>query len=436
MSPRVLKAVPLVDTEETIVIETIDTLIVGGGQAGLATSYHLKQLGCEHLVLEQSDQAGSAWRDGRWDSFTLVTPNWAFGLPGAEYAGDQPDGFLGRAEVVDILAGYAERFDLPLRTRTRVTAVEPGPHASFLVRTQETTYRARNVVVATGLFQSPKTPPFANALPAGIAQLHSSQYRNPNQLPDGGVLVVGSSQSGCQIAQEIHHSGRPVFLSVGSAGRIPRRYRGKDIMAWAALLGLWDRQVETLQTPQAKFCANPHVAGKTDGGSINLHQFARAGIQLLGRLRDVRHGKAVLAPDLHENLAKADQFELAMLKGIDAYIDKAGLDLPIEQVPQFQDGYGLDLVRDLDLEARGIRCIIWATGYAFDFRMVRFAILDDDGYPIQKRGVTEQPGLYFIGLPWLHKQKSGLLSGVAEDALHLARHIGARRLEASSRHVE
>jgi putative flavoprotein involved in K+ transport len=403
----------------------IDTIIIGAGQGGLATSYYLKKHGREHLILEQADQAGPAWRDGRWDSFTLVTPNWTFRLPGAEYSGEHRDGFLGRDDVVAIFAGYADRFDLPLRTNTQVQSVEAGADGGFVVRTRDAVYEARNVVVATGLFQAPKVPAFAARVPSGILQLHSGSYRNPSSLPDGGVLVVGSSQSGCQIAQEIHQSGRPVTLCVSGAGRIPRRYRGKDIMEWAALLGISERTVDTLTSPKEKFAANPHMAGKSDGGSINLHQFARDGIRLTGRLQDVQDGKALLAPDLHDSLARADKFEAGMLQNIDAYIARAGLDQPAEQMAQLQDGYAVEPVAELDLAANGIRSIIWAIGYRFDFGMVRFPVFDADGYPVQKRGVTAQPGLYFVGLPWLHKQKSGLLGGVGEDAAYIADHLCA-----------
>lgn len=410
-------------------IKTIDTLIIGGGQGGLATSYYLKQQGREHIVLEQSDQGGSAWRDGRWDSFTLVTPNWAFRLPGADYSGGQPGGFLARDEVIAIFSAYAERFDLPLRTGIRVNAVEENPRGGFFVRTDETSYHAQNVVVATGLFQSPKVPPFAGRLPPGISQLHSSAYRRPGQLPEGAVLVVGSSQSGCQIAQEIHQSGRPVHLCVSSAGRIPRSYRGKDIMEWAMLLGITGRTVDMLPTPKAKFAANPHMAGKTDGGgNLNLHQFSRDGIRLWGRLQDVQNDKAMFAPDLHESLAKSDKFEADMLQNIDNYIEKAGLHLPAEQVPTLRDGYELPVITELDLAAADIRSVVWAIGYRFDFSLVKFPIFDADGYPIQKRGCTAQPGLYFVGLPWLYTQKSGLLSGVAEDAAHIAHRICAEQL--------
>ena len=406
-------------------IQSIDTIIIGAGQGGLATSYYLKQQGREHLILEKADQAGSAWRDGRWDSFTLVTPNWAFRLPGAEYSGEQPAGFLKRDEVVAIFAGYAEKFGLPLRTNTRVTAVEAAADGGFLVRTADTTYQARHVVMATGLFQTPRLPVFAARTPADILQLNSDNYRNPSQLPPGGVLVVGSSQSGCQIAQELHQNGHPVYLCTSGAGRIPRRYRGRDIFAWAAQMGFSDRTVDQLPNPKAKFAANPHMAGKSDGGSLNLHQFARDGIRLLGRLQDVQDGKLQLAGDLHDNLAKADKFEADMLQGIDAFIAHSGIEAPAETLPQHQHGYAQEIVRELDLAASGIRTIIWTIGYQFDFSMVKFPVFDEDGYPIQQRGETVQPGLFFVGLPWLYKQKSGLLAGVGEDAAHIASRIAA-----------
>jgi putative flavoprotein involved in K+ transport len=407
-------------------IQSIDTIIIGGGQGGLATSYHLKQQGREHLILERADCAGSAWRDGRWDSFTMVTPNWTLRLPGAEYQGDDPGGFLSRQDTIEMFAGYAHRFGLPLQTNTEVQCVEPGPAGSFLVRTPEVTYQARHVVVATGLFQSPRIPACAQRLPNGVAQWHSAQYRNPGQLPggqEGAVLVVGSSQSGCQIAQEIHASGRPVFLCVSGAVRVPRSYRGKDIVEWSNLLGVYDRTADMLPSPQAKFAGNPQMAGKSDGGGINLHQFARSGIRLLGRLLDVQDGTARLAPDLHANLAKADQFEAGMLKGIDAYIEKAGLNAPPGPLPRLEDGYLQPQPTELDLAASGIRSVVWATGYGFDFGLVRFPVFDGDGYPVQQRGATPQPGLDFVGLPWLHKQKSGLLLGVGEDAAYVAGRI-------------
>jgi putative flavoprotein involved in K+ transport len=399
-------------------IEQVDTIIVGAGQGGLSMSYYLKKQGREHIILEQSDQAAPAWRS-RWDSFTLITPNWMTRLPGAEYQGDDPDGFMGRDQLVGYFQEYIERFELPVRYGSRVTSVERNG-AGYLVRTGETEYKASNVVIATGLHQQPKVPTFSADLPKEIHQLHSSEYRNPQAPPAGAVLVVGSAQSGCQIAEELYQSGRKVYLSVSSAGRFPRRYRGQDTTRWLDKIGFGDRTVDKLPSPQAKFAANPHGTGKDGGRTINLHQFARDGVVLLGRLQGVRGDRIVLAPDLQENLAKGDKFETELLRGIDTYIEKNGLDAPIDPLPELRDGYEAEVILELDLKSAGISSVIWATGYKFDFSLVKLPAFDTDGFPVQKRGVTEFPGLYFIGLPFLHTASSGLLVGVGDDAAHVA----------------
>jgi putative flavoprotein involved in K+ transport len=407
--------------------QRIDTIIVGGGQAGLSTSYYLKLQGREHLILERASRPAHVWRDGRWDSFTLVTPNWTFRLPGAEYQGDDPDGFMGRDEIVEIFEQYVLKYQLPIRYNTSVTSVEPHPGGvGYLVTTDDTTYHANHVVIATGLFQKPRIPSYASKLTASVRQLHSGDYKNPSQLPPGGVLVVGSSQSGCQIADELLKSGRSVYLCVGHAGRAPRRYRGKDGSEWLDLLGLSDRTVDQLPSPQAKFAANPHISGKKDAQNLNLHRFAKDGMSLLGTLQDADEFVLKLAPDLNENLAKADKFEADFLKNIDNYIEKHQLDLPLETLPQLRDGYQASHIEQLDLRAAGISTIIWAIGYTSDFSIVKLPVLDCDGFPIQQRGVTQFPGLYFVGLPWLYKQKSGLLSGVGDDAAYLASTISAK----------
>ncbi len=404
--------------------QRINTIIVGGGQAGLATSYYLSQQDHEHVVLEQAAEAGNAWRNGRWDSFALLTPNWSTRLPGAEYQGDDPNGFMSRAEIVRYFEQYVERFRLPVRYGVQITAVEQNPNGNgYQVRADGTTFEAANVVIATGLYQQPRIPPFSAHLPAEIMQLHSGEYRNPQALPPGGVLVVGSAQSGCQIAEELYQSGRQVYLCVGSAGRAPRRYRGKDIYEWLSLSGFLDRTVDKLPSPRAKFAGNPHLSGKDGGRTLNLHQFARDGVVVLGRIAGVQAGKVVLAPDLMENLAKADKFEAEAVKLVDDYIEKSGLDAPEERLPQLRDGYQAKVVSELDCRTAGIGSVIWATGYAFDFSLVKLPVLDGDGYPVQKRGVTNYPGLYFVGLPWLHTQKSGLLIGVGEDAAFIASKI-------------
>jgi len=402
--------------------EFIETIIVGGGQAGLSVSYLLRQRERDHVVLEKSDRIGEAWRNHRWDSFVLNTPNWQTCLPGASYDGEDPDGFMSKQEVVDYLERYVKRFKLPVRCRVSVTSVEQNSKCnSYLVTTNlGTSARARNVVVATGLYQQPKIPSFASDLPGEVRQLHSDTYRNPEQLLPGCVLVVGSAQSGCQIAEELYQSGRKVYLAVGRAGRIPRRYRGKDTNWWSEKIGIYDRTVDELPSPKAKFFGKPHISGRNGGHTINLHQFARDGVQLLGHLQGYNDGKLILAPNLKENLAQADKFEADFLKAVDNYIVTMGLDAAEETLPVLTDGFDVEVVRELDLKVAHVSNVIWATSYNFDFSFVHLPILDSDGFPVQKRGATNYPGLYFVGLPWIHNAKSGLIYGVGEDAEYIA----------------
>jgi putative flavoprotein involved in K+ transport len=403
--------------------ERIETVIIGGGQAGLATSYWLTQHGREHLVLEKASQPGHAWRQ-RWDSFTLVTPNWMFRLPGAENSGHAPDGFMARDEVVTTFERYVADHSLPVLFGVDVLAVEPLPdQPGYRVRTSASDYHAQRVVIATGLFQHAKIPAFAARLPVDVQQLPSEHYRNPFGLPPGAVLVVGSGQSGCQIAEELRQSGRRVFLSIGACGRAPRRYRGKDIFDWLDLIRFLDRTPDMLSSPKARFAPNPHVSGAGGGHDLNLHQFARDGITLLGHLRDAADDRLHLAPDLHDSLAKTDQFEAQLLGLIDAAIERDGIAAPDEVRPVLRDGYDQQQIAEVDIEAAGISSVIWAAGYSFDFSLIRLPVTDRDGFPLQQRGVTAYPGLYFVGMPWLDTQKSGLLAGVGDDAAFIARHI-------------
>lgn len=408
--------------------QRMNTVIVGGGQAGLAISYYLKQEGRKHVVLDRAPAVANAWRNERWDSFTLVTPNFQVRMPGAEYDGNDPYGFMSRADVVKYFDDYVARFALPVHCGVEVFAVRKMGNR-YLVRTSEGDYEADNVVIATGLYQSPKIPHFSSHIPSNILQIHSSQYRNPGALPDGAVLVIGTGQSGAQIAQELYQSGRQVYLSIGSAGRVPRRYRGKDINDWFTRIGMFDTRVEELKSPQAKFHPHPQISGKNGGQSLNLHQFARDGVTLLGHVRDARDGRLVIAPDLRETLSKVDQSEIDALKKVDEYIVRTGLASPPETVPQLHDGYQQKVITELNLEAAGISTIIWAIGYSFDFSLVKLPVVDSDGYPRQKRGVTAYEGLYFLGMPWLHTRRSGILFGVGDDAAYLAAHIAARDRE-------
>lgn len=405
-------------------VEKRDTVIIGGGQAGLAMSYLLTERGRGHVVLEKSEQIGTSWR-GRWDSFTLVTPNWQLQLPGFYYDGDDPDGFLARDEVVAYLERYAASFDPPIRFGVEVTSVEREGDG-YLLQTTGGDYEAENVVVAVGAFQYPNVPACSERMPEEITQLHSSEYRNPDALPDGAVLVVGSGQSGCQIAQELNESGRRVYLCTSSVGRIPRHYRGRDCMQWLVELGMVDQPVHKLESPEERFAPNPQISGRDGGQDINLHEFARDGIQLLGYLEDVQGARAVLAPDLHQNLAKADQVATEVCQAIDEYACEKGLDVPEDSVKEMQHGYEQEVITELNLQEAGIGTVLWATGFGRDFGWIKLPIFDAWGYPVQRLGVTVYPGLYFLGLHYLHTLKSGLFLGVGDDAEHVAAHMARR----------
>lgn len=396
-------------------METVETIIVGGGQAGLATSYHLKKLGREHVVFEAADIPAHVWRDDRWDSFTFVTPNWTIQLPGAEYDGNDPDGFLPKDEIIAYFERYIQKFDLPVRFKTSVLEVAPMDGGGYQVRTEAEVYQAKNVIIATGSFQKPKIPVFSKNISADILQIHSGKYRNPSQLPEGAVLVVGSAQSGMQIAEELYQSGRKVFLCTGSAPRAPRRYRGREIFHWLRDTKFNDQTPDKLPSLKARLGGNPQVTGKNGGHSLNLHQFARDGVILLGHIADTQGGKVMLKPDLKENLAKSDQGEKNIAAMIDKYIEANSIDAPQESLPELQDGYAAEIVTELDLKAVNIHSIIWAMGYTSDYSLVKLPVVDEDGFPITQRGVTQYSGLYFIGMNWLSTRKSVTMMGVRED---------------------
>ena len=387
----------------------------------------------DHVVLEQADKPGEAWRNHRWDSFTLNTPRWQSRLPGVRYGEDDPDGFMPRQEVVAHLDEMAQR--LPVRIRARVASVArdaaTGDYVVSIDRGEK--IRARNVVVATGLYQTPKIPDLDRDLPPGIRQLHSDSYRNPEQPLSGAILVVGSAQSGAQIAEELYECGRKVYVAVGRAGRTPRRYRGKDANWWFARMGHYDREVSELPSPRAKFGGKPHISGTKGGHTLNLQQFARAGVTLLGRLEGIEGGIVKLKGDPHDNLAEADRAEPEFVKAVDAYVASTGMSAPAEMLPVLRDGFDQRILTELDLAAAGVTNVIWATGYTFDFSMIALPVTDDDGFPVQTRGVSAFPGLFFVGLPWLHIAKSGMIFGVGEDSLYIADRIAERRDESHDR---
>ena len=395
-------------------MESIETIIVGGGQAGLATSYHLKKLGREHVIFEAADKPAHVWRDDRWDSFTFVTPNWTVQLPGAEYDGNDPDGFLSKEEIIAYFDRYVEKFNLPIQFNTTVTEVTPI-EGGYQVTTNGKTYHAKNVVIATGSFQKPKIPAYSANIPSNVLQLHSGQYRNPNQLPAGAVLVVGSAQSGMQITEELYQSGRKVYLCTGTAPRVPRHYRGREIFHWLRDTKFLDQTPDKLPSLKARLGGNPHLSGKDGGHSLNFHQFMRDGVTLLGHMAGAQDGKVMLKPDLKENLARVDKAEKDLLTMIDRYIETNGIAAPQETMPELQDGYSAEVITELDLKAANINTVIWAMGYTADYSLVKLPITDEDGFPITQRGITQYPGLFFIGMNWLNTRKSVTLMGVNED---------------------
>jgi putative flavoprotein involved in K+ transport len=396
-------------------------VVIGGGQAGLSMSYCLAQRGTDHLVLE-AGTVGREWRDRRWDSFCLVTPNWQCLLPGFGYAGADPHGFMLRDQVVTYIRDYAASFGAPLAENTRATRLRARPGGGFQIRTSRGTLAADQVVVATGPYQVPVIPRAAERLPDTVVQLHSSQYRNPARLPDGAVLVVGTGQSGCQIAEDLHLAGRAVHLATGSAPRVARFYRGKDVVDWLADMGYYARGIDQFDDADAvRFRANHYVTGRDGGRDIDLRAFARDGMTLHGRLTGIRGGRLAFAGDLRRNLDQADAVSESIKDSIDAHIAARQISAPLS--PRYRpvwepDGDGGPA--EIGLAEAGINAVVWATGFGRDDRWIEVPVFDGRGYPTHRRGVTSQEGLYFLGLPWLHTWGSGRLGGVGADAEHIA----------------
>ena len=406
-----------------------DVLIIGAGQGGLAVSFFLTRAGIEHVVLERSTIA-SSWREHRWDSFCTVTPNWSLRLPGAEYAGDDPDGFLSRDDLVRHFEVWARSFDAPVRCGVEARSVRPAS-GGFEVATNEGAYRARNVVVATSTYQSPHVPAVAARLPRRLAQLTPHDYKHPGMLPPGAVMVVGSGQTGCQIAEELHEAGREVFLCVGRAGRLPRRWRGRDCIEWQRDMGYLDRTPDMLEVPAARFRGDPHLTGRAGGYNISLHDFHRRGIRLLGRLVGCEGERARFDGELHAKMRFADEFCEWIVEQFERHIADRGIDAPAPAAAELaggppEDGGMPDIVREVDLAAANVGAVVWATGYRYDFSWVEAPVLDGFGYPQAPGGVSASPGLYFVGLNWMTWRKSGILYGVGDDARSVAEHLRAR----------
>ncbi len=402
----------------------VETLIIGGGQAGLAMSEHLSKRGAPHLMVERH-RIAERWRSERWDSLVANGPAWHDRFPGMTFAEIDPDSFATKDQIVDYFEAYARHIAAPFRCGVEVRALQKKADGSgFRADTSEGVIEATNVVVATGPFQRPIIPTAVSA-DAGVAQIHSAAYRNPGQLREGAILIIGAGSSGVQIADELARSGRRVYLSVGPHNRPPRRYRGRDFVWWLGALGEWDRKGVAPGTEHVTIA----VSGANGGHTVDFRDLAARGITLLGSAGAYQDGAMHFLPNLGKNIADGDADYLSVLRAADAYVREKGLDFP-------QDADAHTIVLDpecvtnpilrLNLAAAGVSSIIWATGYTLDFGWLKVDAFDEKGRPAHQCGVSAVPGLYFLGLPWLSRRASPFIWGVWHDAEHLAGHIAAR----------
>ena len=401
-------------------------VVVGGGQAGLSVSAHLGARGIAHVVFEKN-RIAHAWRHQRWDAFCLVTPNWQCQLPGFPYAGPDPKGFMPRDEIVAYVEGFAKHIDAPMRENVGVLRVGHDGAGGFVVETEAGTVTADAVVMAISAYHKPQVPRAAEHLSPAITQIHSSAYRNAAALPAGAVVVVGSGQSGCQIAEDLHLAGRQVRLVVGSAPRCPRVYRGRDAVEWLSDLGQYDVPVDKHPKGTAvRKQANHYLTGRDGGRDIDLRRFAKEGMQLHGRLMEVDGTVLRFGDDLVKNLENADIVYNGICALIDRHIADSGIEAPAGEPykPVWQPGATVDT---LDLKAIGVSTVIWATGFRSDWSLVDMPFCDESGYPRHMRGVTAIDGVYVIGMPWLHTWGSGRFLNVGRDAEHIAERIAERR---------
>lgn len=400
-------------------------LIIGGGQAGLSMSYLLKQKNIAHLIIEKN-QLAHAWRSERWDTFCLVTPNWQCTLPGFPYSGNDPYGFMKKDEIVEYMDAYIAAFNPPAAEGVAVTQICRNDAGQFEVHTSQGMLTADQVVSAVGGYHLPIIPSAAKNLPAHITQIQSCDYVNPESLPAGEVLVVGTGQSGCQIAEDMHLVGRKVHLCVGDAPRVARAYRGKDVVEWLDKMKYYDLPVDKHPLGTGvREKTNHYVTGRDGGRDIDLRKFALEGMQLYGRFNDIANGVAHFGSDLKINLDSADATSEKIKDSIDKFIEANQIDAPLEAryVPLWVPGD--DAPTSLDLSK--ISVVIWCIGFRTDFTWIKEGIFDERGYPGHDRGVTTVAGLYFLGLPWQYTWGSGRFSGIARDAAYLLEHIEAKQ---------
>lgn len=397
--------------------EKVDVAIIGAGQAGLSTSYFLKQAGIDHVVLD-AGRVAETWRSRRWDSFCLVTPNWSVQLPGGRYSGPDPDGFIPRNELVDHIQGWADGFGAPVREHCTVTSLAAA-NGGFVLETGAAAIEARRVVVASGGYQKAHLPAGTREFPETVTQLLAEDYRNPDRLAPGGVLIIGSGQTGCQLAEELHNAGRKVVLACGRSPWAPRRFGGHDIVWWICESGWGDRTVANLSSPAARLFANPQATGRGGGHDLHYRTLHAMGVEMVDRFLGAQDGKVYFGPDLSATIAGGDVLAAAFNKWVDAYCARSGLTIGWEMPPPLV----IDARTEVDLEREGISTVIWTSGYRPDYAWVHIPVFDDMGFPVQTDGRSAVDGLYFMGVHFLRRQRSAVLYGVAEDAEVVAKHI-------------
>ncbi len=412
----------------------LDAVVIGGGQAGLGIGYYLRRADKTFVIFERG-RVGETWRTQRWDSFKVNTPNWANRLPGDPYDGEDPDGFSHCDDLIDYFAQYVDKFDLPVTEGATVTAVD-AHEDGFRITYEDAggavdTVTAANVVIASGIMRTPKIPSLRERFPESLLQIHASDYRSAADLPPGAVVVVGAGQSGCQISMDLIHAGRDVYLCTSRVARLRRRYRGRDVVGWGQDMGFWDVAVADLPDPAMEFAAQPQVSGVGRyGSSLSLQSMARAGVQLMGRLSDVEHGVLKTDDSLAEHIAFADQRSAEFTKLIEDWISSNGVSAgAIEDDPDDVSA-GPEVaesgITELDLLEAGVGSVIWCTGFTADFDWIHAGVTDENGRPVHTRGISRVPGIYFIGFPWLHSRKSGIIYGIDEDARFIAESIAIR----------
>jgi len=406
-------------------IEKIDTLVVGAGQAGIAMSEHLSNNGVAHLILER-DRIAERWRTGRWDSLVANGPAWHDRFPGMEFSDIDRDAFATKERVADYFVAYAEQVNAPIRCGVEVKEVRRNSdRPGFRVETSKGVIEATSVVAATGPFQRPAIPAVVPEN-ADITQIHSHDYRNPETLPEGAVLVVGAGSSGVQIADELLAAGKRVYLSVGPHDRPPRAYRERDFVWWLGVLGKWDAEAMDPGTEHVTIS----VSGAHGGNTVDFRRLAARGMTLLGRTKSYQDGVVRFERDLADSIARGDANYLSLLDEADEFIARNGLDLP--QEPEARNiGPDPDCITnptlELDLAEAGVTSILWATGFAVDYSWLKVGAVDEHGKPKHQRGVSAEPGVYFLGLPWQSRRGSSFIWGVWHDAKHLADHISTQR---------